>query len=64
MRLIPTRAEAIARAAATFEAGRRIRDSLPVEEAARQALRHGGPSFEELCVRIAALRGETYTTAA
>jgi hypothetical protein len=38
-----------------FEA-RRIRDSLPVEEAARRAVRPGGPPYEELVDQIRAQR--------
>lgn len=36
--------------------GRRVRDSLPVEEAARRAMRRGGPSYEELVEKIRAQR--------
>lgn len=53
----PTREEALQAAAEAFNEGRRQRDSLPVEEAARRAMVPGGPSFEELCRRIAELRG-------
>jgi len=47
-----------------FEA-RRIRDSLPVEEAARRAVRPGGPPYEELVEKIRAQRAHwpTSTTA-
>lgn len=44
----PTREEALARAAACVAEGRRLRDSLPVEEAARRAHVAGGPSIAEL----------------
>lgn len=40
---------------------RRVRDSLPVEEAARQALRTGGPSFDELVSKIRAQRANWAT---
>jgi hypothetical protein len=52
----PTREEAIARAGACIAEGRRQRDSLPVEEAARRAHVAGGPSIAELEARIRAMR--------
>lgn len=57
-------------AAAIEDAGRmllearRVRDSLPVEEAARRALRVGGPPFEELVARISAQRAHWPTNTA
>lgn len=48
--------EAITRAAACVAEGRRIRDSLSVEEAARRAHQAGGPSIGELEAMIRAQR--------
>lgn len=48
--------EAITKAGAAIAEGRRLRDSLPVAEAARRAHRAGGPSIEELERRIQARR--------
>ncbi|GAB2457807.1 hypothetical protein [Xylanimonas ulmi] len=59
-----TRDEAITAAAAAFAEGRRIRDSLPVAEAARRAHHATGPSIPELEARIAARRARTTQTAA
>ena len=52
-----TRAEAIAAAARIFVEACRVRDSLPVEEAARQAYTPTGPSIVELERKIRAQRG-------
>ena len=52
-----TRDEAIANAARTFVEACRVRDSLPVEEAARQAYTPTGPSIPELERIIRARRG-------
>lgn len=52
-----TRGEAISAAARIFVEACRVRDSLPVEEAARQAYTPTGPSIEELEQRIRAQRG-------
>lgn len=60
MKRIPTREEALDAAARAYAEGRRIRDSLPIAEAARRAHRAGGPSIEELERRIAAQRGLTW----
>lgn len=54
-----TRAEALAAAAVCFAEARELRDSLPVEEAARIAYTPTGPSIEELERRIRARRTET-----
>lgn len=51
-----SRDEALTRAAACIAEGRRLRDSLPVEEAARRAHHAGGPSIEELEAMIRAQR--------
>lgn len=61
---LPTRDEALTAAAACLAEGRRIRDSLPVEEAARRAHRAGGPSIDELERRIRARRARTQAVAA
>ena len=58
-----TREEAIAKAGACIAEGRRVRDSLPVAEAARRAHVAGGPSIEELERLIAAQRGPQAQTA-
>lgn len=50
------REEALTRAAEAVAEGCRLRDSLPVEEAARRAHRAGGPPLEELERRIRAQR--------
>lgn len=50
------REEALTRAGAALAEARRVRDSLPVEEAARRALVAGGPPLEELEQRIRAQR--------
>lgn len=52
----PTRDECVAAAGAAFAAARARRDTLPVAEAARRALRPGGPSLAELEARISARR--------
>lgn len=52
-----TRAQAIAAAGRTFAEARRIRDSLPVEEAARRAYTPTGPPIPELERMIRAQRG-------
>lgn len=54
-RYVP-REEALARAGAVLAEARRLRDSLPVEEAARRAHVAGGPPLEELERRIRAQR--------
>lgn len=59
-----TRDEAIAAAAAALAEGRRQRDTLPVAEAARRALRPGGPTLTELEARIAARRRHVEAEAA
>lgn len=51
------RAECIAAAARIFVEGCRVRDSLPVEEAARRAYTPTGPSIPELERMIRAQRG-------
>lgn len=56
-----TRDEALTRAAACLAEARRLRDSLPVEEAARRAHVAGGPSIAELEQRIRARRARTQT---
>lgn len=57
----PTKAEALAAAAVCFAEGRRVRDSLPVAEAARRAFTPSGPPLDELERRIRALRVPTAT---
>lgn len=52
-----TRAECIAAAARIFVEGCRVRDSLPVEEAARRAYTPTGPSIPELERMIRTQRG-------
>jgi hypothetical protein len=52
----PTRTQCVAAFGAWFAQARRNRDTLPVTEAARRALRPGGPSLAELESRIAARR--------
>jgi hypothetical protein len=54
-----TRAECIAAAARIYVEGCRVRDSLPVEEAARRAYTPTGPSIPELERMIRAQRGLT-----
>lgn len=54
--VVVTREEALTRAAACVAEARRLRDSLPVAEAARRAHRAGGPSIAELEARIRARR--------
>lgn len=56
------REEALTRAAACIAEGRRLRDSLSVEEAARRAHHAGGPSIAELEQRIRARRARTQAT--
>ena len=53
---VPTREAALERAAAVFAEARRVRDSLPVAEAARRAYTPSGPPIAELEARIRALR--------
>lgn len=53
------REEALTRAAACIAEGRRVRDSLPVAEAARRAHHAGGPSITELEELIRAQRSHT-----
>jgi hypothetical protein len=55
--VIVSRDEALTRAAACIAEGRRVRDSLSVEEAARRAHHAGGPSIPELEAMIRAQRG-------
>lgn len=52
-----SRASAIAAAGAALSEARRVRDSLPVEEAARRAYTPTGPSIPELERMIRAQRG-------
>lgn len=59
-----TRAAAIAAAGAALAEARRVRDSLSVEEAARQAYTPTGPSIPELERMIRAQRGLTEAEAA
>ena len=59
----PTREACIAAAGVAFAAARARRDQLPVTEAARRALRAGGPTLSELEARIAARRGRTAVAA-
>jgi hypothetical protein len=64
---VTTREEAIAKAGACIAEGRRVRDSLPVAEAARRAHRAGGPPLADLERRPQARPGaqtQTATTAA
>ena len=56
MRVVVSFVEAITRAAACVAEGRRIRDSLSVQEAAKRAHQAGGPSIEELEAMIRAQR--------
>lgn len=56
MRDVVSYEEAITRAAACVAEGRRIRDSLSVQEAAKRAHQAGGPSIEELEAMIRAQR--------
>jgi hypothetical protein len=64
MAALPTRDQALTAAAACLAEARRIRDALPVEEAARRAHRAGGPSIAELERRIRARRAGSRATAA
>lgn len=64
MTTTPTRAQAVAAAGAVVAEARRVRDSLPVEEAARQACTSTGPSYDELVQMIRAQRGLTVKAAA
>jgi hypothetical protein len=50
--------ECIKRAAVFAAEGYRIMYTFPIEEAARRAVRPGGPTYEELLVRIAAKRAK------
>lgn len=54
--VVVPREVALTRAAACIAEGRRLRDSLPVEEAARRAHVAGGPSITELEQLIRAQR--------
>lgn len=49
----PTREECIKAAAVIASEGYRVLYTFPLEEAARRAVRPGGPSYEELLVLIA-----------
>ncbi|WP_105033542.1 hypothetical protein [Cryobacterium aureum] len=51
-----TREECIKAAAVSLANCYRVLYTYPIEEAARRALRPGGPTFEVLLVRIAAKR--------
>lgn len=53
---VPTREECIKAAAVPLAQCYRVLYTYPIEEAARRALRPGGPTYEELLVRIAAKR--------
>ena len=53
-----TRAEAVKAAGQCFAEGLILRDSLPVEEAARRAYTPTGPSIPEIEAKIRAQRGE------
>lgn len=53
-----TRDECMRAAGAIAAEGYRILFTYPIDEAARRAVRPGGPSFEELRVRIAKKRLE------
>ncbi|MBE9924461.1 hypothetical protein G8C93_00955 [Cellulosimicrobium cellulans] len=57
--VVVPREEALARAAACIAEGRRVRDSLPVDEAARRAHHAGGPSVTELEELIRAQRAHS-----
>lgn len=59
-----TRDQAIEDVGCMVLEARRVRDSLPVEEAARQAYTPTGPPLAELERRIAARRGLTGAEAA
>ncbi|MDY7542652.1 MULTISPECIES: hypothetical protein [unclassified Cryobacterium] len=54
-----TREECIKAAAVILADCYRVLYTYPIEEAARRAVRPGGPTYEELLVRIAAKR-KTY----
>jgi hypothetical protein len=54
--VLPTKAECIKAAAVIVSEGYRILYTYPIEEAARRAVRPGGPTYDELLVRIAAKR--------
>lgn len=53
---MPTREECIKAAAVVIAEGYRVLYTYPLDEAARLAVRPGGPSFEELRERIAEKR--------
>ena len=53
---MPTREESVAAAAKVLSRAYRILYFYPIEEAARRAVRRGGPTYEELLVIIAEKR--------
>jgi hypothetical protein len=53
---MPTRDESIAAAADVLSRGYQILYFYPIEEAARRAVRRGGPTYEELLAIIAEKR--------
>jgi hypothetical protein len=55
---MPTREECIAAAGRVAAEGYQILFTFPLDEAARRAVRPGGPSFQELRERIARKRAE------
>lgn len=61
---MPTRESCIKAAAVIAAEGYRVLFTFPLDEAARRAMRPGGPSFEELRERIATKRRERVRAAA
>ena len=60
----PTREECIKTAAVALAQCYRVLYTYPIEDAARRAVRPGGPTYEELLVRIAAKRAANLRPAA